>query len=195
MSADNGVYILKSKNPSGEGCEYRVAYAMGIDNIYWDPETGEEASHFQDLEANRLFGACEVYTDVDEAWKVAWKEGDRHPILEYGVSMLEHPDQVFKPMLEEETVAERARVDRLVEARAAEARKARAREEARKEAAAMVVSNPGQVMEVSSLYGFLILPSGNKIHGCILGGERFQVSFPKPVKFLPTNWDQKGGKK
>lgn len=192
MSSDNGVYILKTQHPSGEGFEYRVAHAQGIDNLYYDLEVDDYAGidspysqDFFDFPANEFFGGCEVYTDEARAWNAAWAEAGDHSILEYGVSMQEHPNQVFKYMTEEEMVAEEARIDAVLEGH-----RARRQEELdelwqRQEEAAMHIDGP---MEVSNLWGFFLTSDGRRVRGNVLGN--CVVTFPEPVKFLPADWDK-----
>ena len=40
MSADNGIYILKTPKDNNEGFEYRVIHSQAIENIYWDDVNG-----------------------------------------------------------------------------------------------------------------------------------------------------------
>ncbi|KKN99068.1 hypothetical protein LCGC14_0143150 [marine sediment metagenome] len=93
MSADNGIYVLESAGP-----EYRVAHAMAIENINYNPDLPDDMGPpFFNMDwVNRLFGKCEVFTDINEAWKLAFKMEDEimesdFPILEYGVSTIKMP--------------------------------------------------------------------------------------------------------
>lgn len=87
MSADNGIYILKSPGSNG-ATEFRVAYAMAIDNITYGVPSGA----FNDKELQAYFGKCEVIFDKAKALEHAnslasdlEKEGC---ILEYGISFI-----------------------------------------------------------------------------------------------------------
>lgn len=92
MSADKGIYILRTnKPPLKEGgfyvnqhdqYEYRVAECQAIDNI-----------EYSDLYLPILFGRSKVYSDKDSAWQEARRMYDDimnsgFPILEYGISSI-----------------------------------------------------------------------------------------------------------
>jgi len=83
MSADNGVYVLQTYGP-----EFRVAYALGIDNIYgkfnddtlhWDPN--EEMIH-------AFFDESVVFTNVDMALDFAEELSYNYDYLEYGICLI-----------------------------------------------------------------------------------------------------------
>jgi hypothetical protein len=102
MSADNGIYILKTKNPSGDGFEYRVIHAQAIENIYWNDKLGKQMYGVLDPENTRnYYSTCKVYTDESEVRKEANRleedilSDDFCPILEYGVCVLDHSDVEF----------------------------------------------------------------------------------------------------
>jgi hypothetical protein len=95
MSADNGVYILKSRAPMVKsddgwgwvhpphGHEYRVAHCCAIDNL-----------DYSDLYLPLYFGRSKVYIDQKEAVKEAERIYDEimesdFPIVEYGISFVE----------------------------------------------------------------------------------------------------------
>lgn len=94
MSADNGVYILKTPRPMVQtqkgwfspqhGFEYRVAHCMAIDNI-----------DYSDLYLPVYFGDSEVFLDKDEAFlfasNLAQEIMNNGCPLEYGVSFIEKP--------------------------------------------------------------------------------------------------------
>jgi hypothetical protein len=87
MSADNGIYIAKF--PDG----YRVAYAMGIDNIDYYPMGSKKRKK----ELKRYFGNSPVFEQKENAEKYAFEiyhdmERDEiehgmfgYFVLEYGV--------------------------------------------------------------------------------------------------------------
>ena len=90
MSADNGVYILKT--PDGKnGFEYRVVHAQAIDNIYWEHPDGNPE------QVVNYFGKCQVFKNGSDAFNKAndlVKEiisDEFCPILEYGVSQISLP--------------------------------------------------------------------------------------------------------
>lgn len=84
MSADNGIYILKTS----EG-EHRVIHAMAIDNINYDCPEGFE---LEPIETLRYFGSAKVHTTFGEAMLYATgleqaMHEDNHP-LEYGIKVI-----------------------------------------------------------------------------------------------------------
>ena len=96
MSADNGIYILKTPADDGEGFEYRVRHAQAIDNIYWDDTApGHNNPDGVPEIVVEYFGKCDVLTE-EEAHKKAFELeeevlNDDFGILEYGVSTIELP--------------------------------------------------------------------------------------------------------
>ena len=88
MSADNGVYILRSPiRPNLSGYEYRVAHAMAIDNISYEPNKEE----FNTEELKRYFGKCSVFYDRTLALLSADKIAQTSEILEYGIQFINLP--------------------------------------------------------------------------------------------------------
>ena len=193
MSSDNGVYILKTKHPDKEGYEYRVAHAQAIDNLYYDLEAEDHAGidspysqDFFDLPANQIFGSSEVYTNEDLVWTEAHHLASEISILEYGTSSLEHPNQVFKYMTNEEMTAEEKRHDAIIEQHHREREEERVVRKRQEEKAAITTTGPVAISD--SVRGMLTLPDGREIHGHVLGD--CVVTFTAPVKFLPTDWDK-----
>lgn len=88
MSADNGIYILKTPSypikkdncytNRGSYYEYRVAYAMAIDNV-----------DYSDLYLPALFGNSPVFQKEDEAWNYAKQLEEDCDYLEYGICLIE----------------------------------------------------------------------------------------------------------
>ena len=111
MSADNGIYILKTlktlKTLKGYGFEYRVAHLQGVENYQWDdtkqnPDKDYVGDYTDDpdvqiINARLLWKDCAVHTDQDAAWKVAEAiyddimKDDMCPIVEYGISVIYIP--------------------------------------------------------------------------------------------------------
>lgn len=90
MSADNGIYILKSEGP-----EFRVVEAQAIENINWNERTRscDDRNYFNMEEVRRYFGKCKVFlseaeADVETSRLVQEIVDSACPILEYGVSMI-----------------------------------------------------------------------------------------------------------
>ena len=83
MSADNGIYILKSY-----GSEYRVKHCQGIDNIYgkFDDETFRwEGDEEMILE---YFADAPVYSTLEEALDKASEMEYDYDYLEYGICVV-----------------------------------------------------------------------------------------------------------
>jgi hypothetical protein len=85
MSADNGIYIAQF--PDG----YRVAYAMGIDNIDFYPAGTKERKEI----LKDYFGKSEVFPTISDAYKsaedllIAMSDiEDGFTYLEYGICSL-----------------------------------------------------------------------------------------------------------
>jgi hypothetical protein len=89
MSADNGIYILKSpvhKDIPGE-FEFRVTHAMAIDNITYRPD----CEGFNSEELIKYFGDCDVMYKRTEALVEADRQAQNCPILEYGIQFINLP--------------------------------------------------------------------------------------------------------
>lgn len=91
MSADNGIYILKS--PKGKGFEFRVIHAQAIENINYEPDKGG----FNTEQIKRYFDSAQVFSDEDQAWRKARDMAKEITsdefcfILEYGISSISIP--------------------------------------------------------------------------------------------------------
>ena len=85
MSADNGVYILRTTTTQKGVFEYRVTYAQAIENIYFNKLGSKKwASVVKDY-----FGNSMVYSTREGAWEKAGKVYDAivngGDICEYGI--------------------------------------------------------------------------------------------------------------
>lgn len=88
MSADNGVYILKTKD------QYRVAHIQGIDNIYFSFMDGD----WRDIESKKnkyvptrvveFWGECNFTRSAKRAFEISNKIEKNLPICEYGVCVI-----------------------------------------------------------------------------------------------------------
>lgn len=90
MSADNGIYILKSPADNLDMHEYRVAHRQAIDNITFQPDREDG---FNSNELLNYFGDCPVYLESKLAFERAIKieeeiKNSDFPILEYGISTI-----------------------------------------------------------------------------------------------------------
>ncbi len=94
MSADNGIYILRSKTHEGQ-FEYRIAHCQAIDNIDWPKHEAEMRIDY--------FGKSEIILDEKAAWKMAEELHDKYieeyGFVEYGYSMVE--DDIPFPTIED----------------------------------------------------------------------------------------------
>lgn len=106
MSADNGIYILRTPSPfpqgdgskyEGDGYEYRVTHAQAIDNLWYCPQEWEEAgvASSQSIEENgnpreivNYFGDVDVLMDRTEALVKADEMLQELTICEYGISFI-----------------------------------------------------------------------------------------------------------
>lgn len=102
MSADNGVYILKTNtrfirrtlDSGGELFEnqfadlpvWRVAHLQGIDNLYWfeEHQPYNVGAFIYDQ-----WGNCDPIYDESMAFKTARDEAERVEHLEYGISLID----------------------------------------------------------------------------------------------------------
>lgn len=84
MSADNGIYILESKDG------FRVIHSQAIENIYfWETMPGEKLNPKY---LKQYFGEAKVFKTRDEAWLEARRiydeiMGEGFP-LEYGINII-----------------------------------------------------------------------------------------------------------
>ena len=127
MSADNGIYILKSLDG------YRVTHAQAIENLHWwdnccdnpdvvddelkedcfyhttckncgskNPEA-EERNELNPKILKQYFGECKIFVTNEEAFKEAKKiydeimEDDFCPIVEYGIGYIKGWENKFFP--------------------------------------------------------------------------------------------------
>jgi len=95
MSADNGIYVLKT--PVTEGAnkfEYRVIHAQAIENLNWEEKKPGEGNP---KEIVRYYFGTTVYNNAEKALEVAEEmaneilNDDFCPILEYGICVLPFP--------------------------------------------------------------------------------------------------------
>jgi len=82
MSADNGIYILKTKGPILT--EWRVAHCQGIDDIFYENTSGDDEVLLD------YFGQSPIFTNHKDACKYAFKlyneiMDDDFPICEHGI--------------------------------------------------------------------------------------------------------------
>lgn len=82
MSADNGVYILKTNK------QYRVKHLSAIDNLYWDYSTMQSIDTPVSTRILEMFGDCKYTYNYETALKIASKILKYLPTCEYGVQLI-----------------------------------------------------------------------------------------------------------
>lgn len=93
MSADNGIYILRTKD------QCRVIHAQAIENLYYS----YIKSYNDELVPTRVveyFGYKKYTRDYDKALKIASYMADDCPILEHGIKTI-RTHKTWKQIIEE----------------------------------------------------------------------------------------------
>ena len=93
MSADNGIYILATPGQGLVRTEYRTAYQMAVENVYWDDGKDEETND-PDVwieNARKMWGSAPVFTTRAQALIHADNQAQGYPVLEYGISFIHIP--------------------------------------------------------------------------------------------------------
>ena len=193
MSADNGIYVLRTAGPDGVTCEYRVTEAQNIEDLTYDVATNKYRKDFIPERAFAFFRHASVFSAPSEAFAYAFELAEKAPILEYGVSMLDHTHQTYPSHLTEEDL-ERYEVE--VDKTINRIRGTREQELQRKRAEAEVEVIPNSDLSFTSgsgekfvpilFYGYLHTQSGEQIHGAVR---------PLPdgsFRFLPSDWSKSG---
>ena len=209
MSADNGIYILKTLAPglatqTGEEIrvdhiepfyEYRVLHAQCIENIYYRVEAQSDQdlfdqSNFVPEVAYDYFKECQPLFDEGRALIYAHQLADQTSILEYGVEILDHGEQVFQTFTDEEIETYEQRADDLGAAK----RKQRDEEMKAKRKAATIDLDDVEGFQPTSIVGFITSPSGERTYGRLTGDmENVGIARPaeEPLNFLPNDWDRR----
>lgn len=100
MSADNGIYILKTKD------QYRVAHLCAIDNITWSLIDGDWSCNNKTrgklvpTRVVEMWGNCKYTRDKNKAFEIAHKWAGSLPICEYGVNMITY-NKTWRHILED----------------------------------------------------------------------------------------------
>lgn len=87
MSADNGIYILRTYKPDTEQqeYEYRVAHLQAIDNLEWDDD--KQSYIIQNVRV--MFRGCKVFDNALAATLEAKRLYKEIRFLEYGINFIE----------------------------------------------------------------------------------------------------------
>ncbi len=186
MSADNGIYILKTAAREGGGYEYRVTHAMAIENIYYDVSSGEQWEHFIPEIAFQYFGDCQVFTDDQEALNYAHKQAEEYPVLEYGVCVLDHPGEFFRTFATEQLEFFEAEAEKVMERH----RQEREAEQEAKLAASKFVLGGGETFVPTAIYGYMDV-DGKQIQGSLHGVKEMRINHIEDgAHFLPRDWNE-----
>lgn len=100
MSADNGIYILKTRD------QYRVAHLQAIDNISWSAIDGnwqnrkETRGRYVPTRIVEMWGDCKFTRDKNIADDIAKRWAESLPICEYGVSTITY-NKTWKQILKD----------------------------------------------------------------------------------------------
>ena len=90
MSADNGVYILKTKDK-----QIRVAHTKAINALFdFDGKYIPEQIH-------RYFGNSRYTKNMDKAIKIAENIRKKLPVCEYGIQVLPYCDKTWEQIVNE----------------------------------------------------------------------------------------------
>ncbi len=89
MSADNGVYILRT--PAADGYEYRVEHLQAVENYTWDDEARQETDDvdIHIINARKMWGHSEVYTQEAKVFSKAFRIYSDLSVCEYGVAIID----------------------------------------------------------------------------------------------------------
>ena len=100
MSADNGIYILKTKD------QYRVAHLCAIDNVTWSVIDGDWCTDMDKREklvptrVVEMWGNCKYTRNKNKAFEIAHKWDSSLPICEYGVNVITY-NKTWKHIVED----------------------------------------------------------------------------------------------
>lgn len=90
MSADNGIYILQTKD------QYRVVHLQAIENIYWSFIDGDwrnkdyKKRKYVPTRVIEMWGDCKYTRSRGVALEIAYNMASKLPICEYGVNIIKY---------------------------------------------------------------------------------------------------------
>ncbi|KKL88140.1 hypothetical protein LCGC14_1927690 [marine sediment metagenome] len=184
---------MKTKAPNGEGYEYRVLHAQCIENIYYRVESQSDQalfdqSNFVPEVAYEYFKECQPLYDEGQALSYAHRLADQYPILEYGVEILDHGEEVFQTFTDEEIQTYEQRSDEIMAAN----RKQRDKEMEAKRSAARMRLSPGDIFQATRIIGFIESSDGKRTYGQLSGPTAgFEIRVGDDADFLPSDWDRR----
>ena len=184
MSADNGIYILKTKASKGKGHEYRVSHAQAIENVYYDVSSGEQWENFIPERAFQYFSEAKVLTDSKTALWTAHTLAETYSVLEYGVSILDHSDQVFQTFTEEQMEFYEAEAEDAM----GRSRDQRRLERQKRQEAATIRLPAGTKIQPGYCHGVLfVTPEGEEVRGTL---TLLDLVLSEDTDFLPNDWNK-----
>lgn len=90
MSADNGVYILKTKDR-----QIRVAHSKAINGLF------DCKGNYISEQINRHFGGSKYTKNMGKAIIIAQRIRKKLPVCEYGIQVLPYCDKTWEQITEE----------------------------------------------------------------------------------------------
>lgn len=90
MSADNGVYILKTKDG-----QIRVAHSNAINGLF------DLNGNYISEQVRRHFGSYKYTRNMDKAVRIAESIRRKLPVCEYGIQFLPYCNKTWKQIIEE----------------------------------------------------------------------------------------------
>lgn len=90
MSADNGVYILKTKDK-----QIRVAHSQAINGLF------DHEGKYIPEQIDRHFGNCKYTRSMDKAIRIAENIRKKLPVCEYGIQVLPYCDKTWEQIVSE----------------------------------------------------------------------------------------------
>ena len=100
MSADNGIYILKTKD------QYRVTHAQAIENIYWEYDSryacyiNERTNKLVPTRVVEYWGGCKYTRSAEKAQQIAESMLRRIGFVEYGIRIFTY-NKTWKHIIED----------------------------------------------------------------------------------------------
>lgn len=82
LSADNGIYILQTKD------QYRVIETIAVENLWWDYEGLRTREDVVPTRLIEYYGDCKYTRDETTALKIAASMFRRTPMCEYGIKFI-----------------------------------------------------------------------------------------------------------
>lgn len=98
MSADNGIYILRTKDK-----QYRVIHTQGFYEINWSFVDMEMCEEFVSTRIIEMFGSSKYTTNCEKAVSIARRLLDKQSICEYGIQVVPI-DLTWRDIVHEATI-------------------------------------------------------------------------------------------